>query len=257
MTGQGYRARGRLGTSCVRVDGETSCLTEAPSLNETFCRALHQAGLTEDDLAARLGVDPKTVRRWSEGRALPYRRHRWALAALLGTAETDLWPQLRSVQSRPEEVVAVYPHLAAVPREVWLHLFGAAQREISFLDHHELSLAGDLDVVKVLAERAGAGVPIRICLGDSGDSEADGHSAFARYAPLRDTGEVLIRLHRGVLYSFIYRADDQLLVAQRAYGVPSAEVPVLHLQRADGGEMFATYVESFERSWADAEPLST
>ena len=83
-------------------------------MNETFCRALLRAGLTEDDLAARLGVDPKTVRRWVEGRAMPYRRHRWALAALLSTAETDLWPQLRSSRPKPEEVVAVYPHFSAV-----------------------------------------------------------------------------------------------------------------------------------------------
>lgn len=67
-----------------------------PSLNETFCRALLRARLTEEDIAAHLGVDPKTVRRWAEGRALPYRRHRWALATMLDTAETDLWPELRS-----------------------------------------------------------------------------------------------------------------------------------------------------------------
>ena len=223
-------------------------------MNETFCRALLQARLTEEDIAARLGVDPKTVRRWMEGRALPYRRHRWALAALLGSAETDLWPQLRSNRPRPEEVVAVYPHLAAVPSGTWLHLFGSAQREIGFLDHQELPLVHDHDVVDALTERADAGVDIRICLGGSDSIDAGERSALARYAPLRDHGEVSIRLHRGVLYHLIYRADDQLFVVQRAYGVSIAQAPALHLERADGGEMFATYVESFERAWAEAEP---
>jgi hypothetical protein len=141
-----------------------------------------------------------------------------------------------------------------VPREVWLHLFGSAQHEISLLDHHELSVASDRDVVKVLAERAEAGIAVRICLGDSSDIEAGGQSAFTRYAPLRESREVEIRLHQGVLYSFIYRADDQLLVAQRAYGIRTAEAPVLHLQRTAGGDMFTTYVESFERAWVEAQP---
>src|SRR5215472_16378944 len=118
----------------------TPWLTEAVGLNETFCRALLRAGLTEEDVATRLGVDPKTVRRWLEDRALPYRRHRWALAALLDTVETDLWPQLRSAQPRADEVVAVYPHLSTMPRDVWHHLFRWAEREISFLDDPRLPL---------------------------------------------------------------------------------------------------------------------
>ena len=67
-------------------------------MNETLCRALLQARLTEEDVATRLQVDPKTVRRWLEGR-VPYLRHRWALAALLGLDETDLWPHLRRTRS--------------------------------------------------------------------------------------------------------------------------------------------------------------
>jgi hypothetical protein len=232
----------------------TSRLTEAPSLNETFCHALHRAGLTEDDLAARLGVDPKTVRRWIEGHALPYRRHRWALAALLSTAETDLWPRLRANAPRPAQVVGVYPHLAAVPSGAWLHLIESAQHEIDLLDHQALPLAGDHDVVDALRERADAGVDVRICIGGSDSRDADERSGLARYAPLRDYDEVSIRLHRGVLYHLIYRADEQLFVVLRVYGVAIGAAPVLHLDRTGGGDMFATYVESFDRAWAGAEP---
>jgi transcriptional regulator with XRE-family HTH domain len=243
----------------------TSCLTEAPSLNETFCRALLQASLTEEDIAARLGVDPKTVRRWIEGRALPYRRHRWALATMLDTPETELWPELRSAQPRPAEVVAVYPHLGTVPREVWLRLFGSAEHNISLLDHFESPLARDDGIIAALAERARAGATIRICLADpaawsaagqqeAGPLEADADGAQERYAPLRDSGEAEIRLHQGVLYSFMYRADDQILVAQRVHGVPAPGGPVVHLQQATGGDMFGAYVDSFERTWAEARP---
>jgi phosphatidylserine/phosphatidylglycerophosphate/cardiolipin synthase-like enzyme len=184
----------------------------------------------------------------------PYRRHRWAVAALLSAAETDLWPQMRSNRPRPAEVVAVYPHLAAVPSGAWLNLVKSAQHEIDLLDQQELPLVSDHDVVDALTERADAGIDVRICLGGSDSIDADERSALARYAPLRDYDEVSIRLHRGVLYHLIYRADDQLFVVQRAYGVGIAEAPVLHLERTDGGEMFATYAQSFELAWAEAEP---
>jgi transcriptional regulator with XRE-family HTH domain len=234
-------------------------------LNETFCHALLQAGLNEEDVAARLGVDTKTVRRWIEGRALPYRRHRWALAALLSTAETDLWPQLRSARARPEELVAIYPHLGTIPREVWLRLFRSAQRQISLLDHRERPLAADRDVARVLAEKVTAEITLRICLAESGDAEipaatgtrtstAGPHNALELYAPLHQSGNVEIRVHRKVPYSFIYRADDQLLVAQRAYAIRAEHAPVLHLQRTHDGNMFTAYLESFERTWAEAHP---
>jgi transcriptional regulator with XRE-family HTH domain len=233
-------------------------------LNETFCRAVLRARLTEEDIAARLGVDPKTVRRWIDGRALPYRRHRWALATMLDTAETDLWPELRSAQPRSAEVVAVYPHLGTVPRDVWLRLFGSAKRNISLLDNLESSLARDDRIMAVLAERARAGATIRICLGDPawsaagqqavGPPEADVDGGHELYGPLRDSGEAEIRLHQGVLYSFMYRADDQVLVAQCVYGVPVLGGPVVHLQQVTGGDMFGAYVDSFERIWAEARP---
>ena len=125
-------------------------------MNETLCRALLQARLTEEDVAGRLQVDPKTVRRWLEGR-VPYLRHRWALAALLGLDETDLWPQLRSARSRPDEVQAIYPHLDAVPEDVWLRLFGSAEREIGILADTAQPIAAYPRVLAVLAEKAASG----------------------------------------------------------------------------------------------------
>jgi transcriptional regulator with XRE-family HTH domain len=231
-------------------------------LNETFCRALLRAGLTEDDLAARLGVDPKTVRRWIEGRALPYRRHRWALAALLATAETDLWPELRSFPSRPVEVVAVYPHLGTVPCGVWQSLYGSAQGVINIIDSSRPFLACDREVLTALADRARAGVAVRICLvrvnavETATGSDIDMGSALERFAPLRGADHVQIRLHRGTPYSLIYRADGQLLVAQHAFGVSDAQVPVLHLQQSADGDMFATYIDSFDQAWATADPAN-
>jgi hypothetical protein len=234
-------------------------------MNETLCRALLRARLTEVDVAAHLQVDPKTVRRWLEGR-VPYMRHRWAIAALLEVDETDLWPQLRTTQTRPEEVVAVYPHSNAVPWEVWLRVLGSAQREIGILDQPGMPLAGDQPVMEVLAERARYGVSVRICLSGSVISDvaqrsasADGnaargdvHNQLAKLVPLREKGLVEFRFHRDTGYSSIYFADDQLLVSQHAYGIAADQVPVLYLIRTEDGDMADAYMGAFEYAWADA-----
>jgi len=59
-----------------------------------------------------------------------------------------------------------------------------------------------------------------------------------------------------VLYNSIYRADDQLLVNQHAYGIPAGLAPVFYLSATGGREMGALYVDSFERVWAYAVPLA-
>ena len=83
-----------------------------------------RARLREVDVATRLGVDPKSVRRWLNGR-VPYPSSRAALADLVGADEADLWPDAGgplSGQARPQELAAVYPHRWAIPRHVWTGL---------------------------------------------------------------------------------------------------------------------------------------
>ena len=233
-------------------------------MNEPLCRALLRAGLTEEDVAVRLGVDPKTVRRWMEGRALPYPRHRWALAAMLGADEADLWPQLRVGHFLPEEVQAVYPHAYAVPRGAWLRLFGSAEREIDVLDGGEFA-GRDPGSIDVLADRARAGVMVRVCLACPAPSTSDyadiapvGDSTsavLALFAPVREISGLEIRLHQATLYNTIKRADNQLLVAQRAYGIPAEHAPVLHLWPKSDGGLVNTYLQLFNRIWDDARPL--
>jgi transcriptional regulator with XRE-family HTH domain len=101
-------------------------------VNEPLRRALLRARLREGDIAARLGVDPKTVRRWLNGR-VPYPHNRAAIAELVGADEADLWPDAGgplAARNRPEELGTVYPHRWAVPREAWTRLFGSAERDM-------------------------------------------------------------------------------------------------------------------------------
>ena len=236
-------------------------------MNELLRRFLLQAGLREDDVAAYLGVDPKTVRRWLNGR-VPYPHNRAAIADLLGAEESDLWPGASgtlTARIRPDELSTVYPHRAAVPREVWTRFFSSARREIGILAYSALFLAEDTGILHLLAEKGRAGVNIRIALGDPERSHAAlrggediGDAAPAKIrkalALYQSVGGVEIRVHRTVQYSSIYRADDQLIVNQHAYGIPTAHAPVFCLRDVGGGEMIALYRDSFERVWAEATP---
>jgi transcriptional regulator with XRE-family HTH domain len=81
-----------------------------------------RARLREDDVAARLGVDPKTVRRWLNGRV-------------------------------------PYPHRSAIPRALWVRLFGSAEREIAILAYSALFLAEDAGVLRILADKGARASP--------------------------------------------------------------------------------------------------
>ena len=81
-------------------------------------------------------------------------------------------------------------------------------------------------------------------------------NALVLHRPLLKVAAVEIRLHRTVLYNSIYRADDQLLVNSHLYGTGAANAPVLHLRRVAGGDLTSVYVESFNRVWAGAVPIS-
>lgn len=238
-------------------------------MNVALRRALMFAGLEPADVAARLGVDPKTVEQWCAGR-VPYARNRAALAALVGRDERELWPG--SGHARPRiasggEIVGIYPHRWAVPRETWLRHFARAEREIGILAYSALFLVEDPGITRILADRACLDVTVRVLLADPDSpeaiarGEAEGaddtiaariRTALALLQPLTALPGVELRLHRIALYNSIYRADDDLLINLHTYGQPAATTPVLHARPTEGGMLAATYVESFERVWSGA-----
>jgi transcriptional regulator with XRE-family HTH domain len=251
----------------------SSAFREVATVNELLRQALLRARLREGDVAARMGVDPKTVRRWLNGR-VPYPHYRAAIAEMVGVDEADLWPETGgplAARVRPDELGTVYPHRWAVPREAWVRLFGSAEREIAILAYSALFIAEDAGILGILAEKGRAGVTVRIALGDPdgphaaerGEEEGIGDAMAAKirnaltlYRPLRTVEKIEFRLHRTVLYNSIYRADERRLVNQHTYGIPAAQAPVFCLSSTGIGEMAALYLESFERVWADAAALA-
>jgi hypothetical protein len=242
--------------------------------NERLRTALLQRAATLEDLAAACQVDPKTAERWITAGRVPYRKHRFAAAAFLQVDEVVLWPnaldETQLAEASENEIVTVYPHRWVVPRDAWGRLFGAAECDIGILVYSGFFLADDPGLQNLLAEKAAAGVRIRILLGDP-DSDQVGlrgadegiddamaakiRNVLVLYAPLRRHDGVEIRLHETVLYNSTYRADDELLVNTHVYGVGAAMAPVLHLRKVSGGSMVTTYLDSFERVWSRARPL--
>lgn len=241
-------------------------------MKHPLSRALLAAELDVVEVASRLGVDPKTVERWLDGR-LPYPRHRAALVALTGWAAHDLWPGIDARQTAaPDtgEVRMTYSQRCSVPPEAWRRLFERADHEIGILAYSSLFLAEDAGVQAVLRGKARAGVRVRIALGDAngvhavqrGADESIGRMMSARIAnallllePLTEELGVSLRLHNTVLYNSIYFADGELMVNMHAYGCAASRAPVLHLRRANPEGMADTYLDSFERVWATAQEV--
>ena len=244
----------------------------SPSQTENLAlrRALSTARLRDRDVAEAMNVDPKTVQRWLAGRR-PQPQHRWALADLVGVHESDLWPGQGLAPSLDPDVVTVYPNRSSVSRATWHDLFAGAKQEIGVLVYSGLFLAEDVDLMQVLAAKAAAGVAVRILLGDPeaaavsrrGSDEgiddalaANAHNALVLHRALTASRGALVRQHATVLYASLYRADDELLANPHVYGLGAAQASVLHLRHRDGGRVFSTYTDAFERVWADATPIT-
>lgn len=238
-------------------------------MKHPLARALRSVGMEPTDVAARLGVDPKTVQRWMGGR-VPYPRHRDALVNLTGWMPRDLWPSVATpIEPVPaDEVKIAYPHRSSVSVNAWRRLFARAQRDIGVLAYSALFLAEDAEVQELLRDKAKAGVRVRLVLGDPdgrqvvqrGSEEhidavmaARIRNALILFAPLLRLPGISLRLHDTVLYNSIYRADEEFLVNAHVYGCPASRAPVLHLRRAQDDGMAAAYADSFEHVWAAAK----
>lgn len=236
-------------------------------MNERLREAIDASELDVPSIAARLGVDPKTVERWIAGR-VPYPRYRRSLATLLDIHEAELWPHVTQRRELPQQesakIQAVYAHRWAVPRNVWLRHFGSAEHEINILAYAALFLAEDNGVIQTLAARARAGVRVRILLGkpdsphvaERGADEGIANAipakiknALALYRPVTRADTAEIRLHSTTLYASIYRADDDLLINTHTYGSTASHAPVIHVHHAVPGDMAETYLTSFEQVW--------
>ncbi len=192
-------------------------------LNDRLRDALMVARVTQEDLAADLGVSPKTV-----VRIYPYR----------ADVPDELWARL--FENAVDNVgILVYSGFFLAEQHV---------RQIELLKRK----ADDGASVRILlGDPDSQPVALRGREEDIGDAIAAKirNVLLAYYRPYATHPGIKIKLHSTTLYNSIYWFDDDMLVNTHAYGVPAHFAPVLHLRHLSSGTLFQTYARSFDRVW--------
>ncbi|HEY3718402.1 MAG TPA: XRE family transcriptional regulator [Jatrophihabitantaceae bacterium] len=222
-------------------------------------------------------MDPKTVQRWISHGRVPHRETRWTIARELDIDEVYLWPELvegRSTEEREQsvesELVRVHPDRSSVPRDTWLQLVGSATRHIDILVYAGTFLVQtNPRIADMLAERAAAGVKVRLCWADPDSQAVDirdreeglrgtlAHkirASLTYYRNLVDVPGCEVKLHGATVYASIFRFDDAMVVNPHMWGAPASANPLLHLRRIEGSNWFDGYLRSFNAVWETALP---
>lgn len=244
--------------------------------NKQLKTALKEAGLTPDELAERLQVDPKTVRRWISGRA-PYPRYRTQVAGMLGVHARQLWPQ--DGTGEPDglgpELVAVFA-TADDGLPDWRALAASATRRVDLLDLTLGAVLRNEDDAQLLADAAARGCQVRVLLSDRDSAhlaiaeQEHGRTLSVSHRPqiVADLDRVtdLLRacaLRREIeLRTFVgagaYRVlilDDQALITLRVPGTAAGASPTLHAVGREDGGLYDDFARDFETVWRTAEAL--
>ncbi|MFI2473890.1 XRE family transcriptional regulator [Nocardia xishanensis] len=242
--------------------------------NDRLRDALLRNGLDIPAVAAAAKVEEKTVERWITKGRTPYPRHRHTVAALVHETENYLWPDAVAPERRAEiaeaEVIKVYPHRNSIPLDLWSRLLSNATDNVDVLVLAGLFLAEEPAFARTIRQKARDGMKVRMLFGDPDAPEATKRSAEERLAsatvpariqnalalirPLIDIDGVDIRFHGTTLYNSIFRFDDEMIVNMHVYGQPGAYAPALHLRQLPAGDLFETYLTSFEQVWTESTP---
>ncbi len=235
--------------------------------NERLRDAILRNGLTPVAVAERIGVDPKTVERWITQDRTPYPRHQHAIAAMVRMDVPYLWPRSvtpeKASRIGQSEMVQLYTRRSSVPYDLWHQLIERAEKRIDVLAYAGLFLLEqDPRLIDTLRQKAVDGVEVTILLGDPTSAaierrsvEEGGPGVMAAkirqveqyYNRLKGVGRVKVLYHDTTLYNSIYRFDDEMLVNMHVLGIPAPHAPVMHLRKLNGGDLFRTYSDSFDR----------
>lgn len=88
---------------------------DGASVNENLKNAIHNSGLSVEQLAQAIQVDPKSVKRWVNATTTPYPKHRDAIARALNVSEWELWPERYPAPSTPHTPGTPPPGPTATP----------------------------------------------------------------------------------------------------------------------------------------------
>jgi len=247
--------------------------------NERLRDAMAQAGVSTDALAAAIGVDPKSVWRWTNKGVIPRRvGFKARVADVLGVDESDIWPSrtpaaASSNREVTEEVVAAWSHRADVPKASWWAVFATAETNIDLLGYAMQFLPEDhsrLD--RLFLDKAAAGCRIRIALANPDSphvaerDEEEGlggtfrdriRSTVDHYEPLFGVEGIDLRFHQTRMYNSLFRGDNQMFLTPHLYALKGYRAPLLHLRRSLDDGMFDGLMAHFDRIWAVSTPITS
>jgi transcriptional regulator with XRE-family HTH domain len=244
-------------------------------VNVALRDALSHAGVTRDELARIVGVDPKTVDRWlgSDMRA-PHAGTRAKVASALGVSAEMLWP--RAVRAAiktgaDREILAAYPYRNACPPTVWSSLLGGAQRDVLFAGYTSYFLWQEQPrAAERLRAKAEAGVRIRFLLGDP-ESEVTRRREQVEDAVLSVSTRIRITLEQlrklgplpglearfsdGHISLSVFAFDGEALVTPHIADQLGHESPMLHLRRLQADGLYDRFMQHAETLWAGGRPV--
>lgn len=238
--------------------------------NTALLTALSDAKMTEADLAAKVGVDEKTVQRWVSNPArTPHPRHRAAASGALEVDETMLWPDVVRAAVKTghdREIVQVYPYRSAIPKTLWRDLITGAHRRLVFAGYTNYFLWLDMaNLRRALARKADAGCDVRFLVGDP-DSPVTAERERIEAVPLtvstrirvtldelgklrEATPQVRARLSDRHIAMSVFQFDEQLLVCTHLADRLGHDSPTLHIRRGRDDGLYDRYVTHLDHLW--------
>ena len=248
--------------------------------NERLRSALTRAGIDSDELAGRIGVEPKTVSRWLAGRTSPTPRHQAAVARALGRSVDDLWPDAVGEHEQEDarrEIVGAWPHATDLRAIDWRVLLRGASAQVDLLSYRLTEMLHLAGIVESLTAKGASGCRVRILLPaidstwvalaarelQGGEEDFVGRNALEReielaigyLQPLLGKPGIDVRVFYGDLFPVILRFDQDLLITQRLFGGPDGQGPLLHLHRQHPDGLFAQFEAHLEALHRSALPL--
>jgi DNA-binding transcriptional regulator YdaS (Cro superfamily) len=225
--------------------------------NENHKNALQAAGLTPEEFADIVRVDPKSVQRWVDGHTKPYPRHRASIARALDLTEQDLWPEQASAQDPGQGSQDGNPVAASDVTGSWAY---ATDEEAP----DPISLIEDSDGAIDLLDNGRGIEPTTVLLAAILEQANTGHNVRLltclpklRLEPLIDHEKIEVRVIDACPDHSLLRVADTMLVTFNLAGGADQAPPLIKLTRAVAGGLFDRLAENLETLWDDTgDPIT-
>lgn len=219
-------------------------------VNENLKNAISEAGLTPEQFAETLRVDPKSVQRWVSGNTIPYRKHRAAISRALDLAEHELWPDQTPAPDNTQDAIGIvkpcdvtgtwaYADEDTAPDLV--AFITDTTGPIDLLDSC-CGLEITAEITDALVEQADAGRQIRIL--------TDGQAPC--WEPLLEHQQIELYLSEIPGEYWLIKTSERMLLTINLQHEPAGQTPppLLELTATSNDGLFHRLTGTFEELWA-------